>query len=417
MSHAIRAAGVWKEYVLGGARTYDTFYEAMTRALLAPYRRLRELAAGRPPPPHFWALRDLSFEMPEGEVLGVVGHNGAGKSTLLKILSRITGPTRGRVEVRGRVASLLEVGTGFHPELTGRENVFLNGAILGMSRRELARRFDEIVDFAGIETFIDTPVKRYSSGMYVRLAFAVAAHIETDILLIDEVLAVGDAAFRAKCLRKMENAAQGGRTVLFVSHDLTALESLAHRCLLLEQGRLLADGAPREVLDTYLRRVESHASRPLDERERRGNGAAQLVEVRLLESGDERLQIACGSPLTLELTYDVLRPIRRAAIHVTIYELRGREITLLDSHAMSGRLETFEPGRVQILCHLDRLPLQPTQYWLNISLRSARELVDSVPHATTFTIAAGDFYGTGSLPESGPVLLRGRWEVAGGAPS
>src|SRR5207244_3345082 len=200
----------------------------------------------------FWALKDVSFEVRQGEVIGIIGRNGAGKSTLLKILSRITDPTEGRVTINGRVASLLEVGTGFHPELTGRENIYLNGAILGMTRAEIGRKFDEIVAFAEVEKFLDTPVKRYSSGMYVRLAFAVAAHLEPEILVVDEVLAVGDAEFQKKCLGKMSTVASGGRTVLFVSHNLTAIESLCHSCIALQRGRIFTRGSPTDVLDKYL---------------------------------------------------------------------------------------------------------------------------------------------------------------------
>ena len=231
-----------KSYLIGHqARDQETFREMLGRRLRGFARSSREMAAGRQiiqgdEIEEFWALDDVSFEIKRGEVLGVIGRNGAGKSTLLKVLSRITEPTRGRVTIRGRVASLLEVGTGFHPELTGRENIFLNGAILGMSRAEIKARFDEIVDFAEVDKFIDTPVKRYSSGMYVRLAFAVAAHLEPEILIIDEVLAVGDVVFQKKCLGKMQNVADSGRTVLFVSHNMQTVAGLTERCVLLENG-------------------------------------------------------------------------------------------------------------------------------------------------------------------------------------
>ena len=235
----IRAEGLGKEYIIGACeQPRETFREMLMSAAAAPFRRLHRLGGRALPEDRIWALKDVSFEMKEGEVVGVIGRNGAGKSTLLKILSRITEPTTGRVEIRGRVSSLLEVGTGFHPELTGRENVYLNGAILGMGRAEIKRKFDEIVDFAGVEKFLDTPVKRYSSGMQVRLAFAVAAHLEPEILIIDEVLAVGDAEFQRKCLGKMDDVARGGRTVLFVSHNMGAVRDLTQRCFLMEKGRL-----------------------------------------------------------------------------------------------------------------------------------------------------------------------------------
>jgi len=249
---AIKVEGLYKEYVVGHAQErHDTFYELLTSTLKAPLKRLRSLGGQAEDTERFWALQDVNFEVQPGEVVGIIGRNGAGKSTLLKILSRITAPTKGRIEVRGRLASLLEVGTGFHPELSGRENIFLNGAILGMSRKEVARKFDEIVAFAEIEKFIDTPVKRYSSGMYVRLAFGVAAHLESDVLLVDEVLAVGDAAFQQRCLGKMHDVAGSGRTVFFVSHNLSAVRNLCSRSLLLEKGGLKFCGSTSEALSLY----------------------------------------------------------------------------------------------------------------------------------------------------------------------
>jgi lipopolysaccharide transport system ATP-binding protein len=237
--YVIRVEGLCKEYVIGAhEKGHRTFRESIADAITTPLRRLRALGGEPPPEQRFWALQDVSFDVKPGEVVGIIGSNGAGKSTLLKILSRITVPTRGRAEIRGRVASLLDVGTGFHPELTGQENIYLNGAILGMTRAEIRRKFDEIVAFAEVEKFLDTPVKRYSSGMYVRLAFAVAAHLEPEILMVDEILAVGDAAFQKKCLGKMGDVARGGRTVLFVTHNMHAVEKLCHRVVCLKRGRL-----------------------------------------------------------------------------------------------------------------------------------------------------------------------------------
>ena len=251
---AIRAENLGKMYRIGARRApYGRFTETLMRALAAPIRRLRDLGKPVPAEEFIWALQDVSFEIKRGEAVGIIGRNGAGKSTLLKILSRITEPTTGRVELHGRVGSLLEVGTGFHPELTGRENIYLNGAILGMKRAEIQSRFDEIVAFAEIEKFLDTPVKHYSSGMYVRLAFAVAAHLEPEILLVDEVLAVGDVAFQKKCLGKMENVAREGRTVLFVSHNMNAVEQLCGSALLLERGRIIAASHDvRTITSDYL---------------------------------------------------------------------------------------------------------------------------------------------------------------------
>ena len=261
MSHqAITVDRLCKEYVIQSAQGHaPTFYDFLGEAVKAPFRRR---ATRNPQNVNFWALEDVNFQLGAGEVAGVIGRNGAGKSTLLKILSRITAPTKGRVTVRGRLASLLEVGTGFHPELSGRENVFLNGAILGMTRQEVLRKFDEIVAFAEIDEFVDTPVKRYSSGMYVRLAFAVAAHLETDVLLVDEVLAVGDASFQRKSLGKMSDVAKGGRTVIFVSHNLSAVRNLCSRALLFEAGRLSFDGPAEQALARYEAAISNSWSTP-----------------------------------------------------------------------------------------------------------------------------------------------------------
>ena len=250
---AIKVEGLFKEYAVGHAHErHDTFYELLTSTLKAPLKRLRNLGGQAEEKERFWALQDVNFEVKPGEVVGIISRNGAGKSTLLKILSRITAPTKGRIEVRGRLASLLEVGTGFHPELSGRENIYLNGAILGMTRKEVARKFDAIVAFAEIEKFIDTPVKRYSSGMYVRLAFAVAAYLEPDILVVDEVLAVGDFAFQEKCLGKMRDVSGHGRTVLFVSHNMPAVQSLCSRALLLCSGTIVSEGPAEDIIGEYL---------------------------------------------------------------------------------------------------------------------------------------------------------------------
>jgi lipopolysaccharide transport system ATP-binding protein len=264
---AVRVKGLGKEYRLSGAREgYSTLRDRLAKLASAPVRALRGRSDRTEQKPLFWALKDVSFEVRTGEVIGVIGRNGAGKSTLLKILSRITEPTRGEIDINGRVGSLLEVGTGFHPELTGRENVYLNGAILGMRRAEIALKFDEIVAFAEVEKFIETPVKHYSSGMYMRLAFAVAAHLEPEILIVDEVLAVGDAAFQKKCLGKMSDVAKDGRTVLFVSHNMAAIETLCSRVCLIHKGAMVCDGSPRQAAAMYSDLNQSTRSEPLSGR-------------------------------------------------------------------------------------------------------------------------------------------------------
>ncbi len=311
-SVAIRAEHVGKQFRIGAARApYKTIRQAVTEVAAAPLRRLRGRRLGdtRAAERLVWALRDVSFEVRPGEVLGLIGRNGAGKSTLLKVLSRITEPTTGRIEVHGRVGSLLEVGTGFHPELTGRDNIYLNGSILGMDRAYIARRFDEIVDFAGVATFIDTPVKRYSSGMYLRLAFAVAAHLEPDVLILDEVLAVGDASFQKKCLGKMQDVASHGRTVLFVSHDISAITRLCSRALLLHDGTVAADGPAHEVARQYLQSgLGSLAVREWPDPERAPqNHVARLHSARI-RTGDDQTADAVDirDAVGLEMTYEVL---------------------------------------------------------------------------------------------------------------
>ena len=249
----IRVSGLGKEYIIGGRQKgYETFREMLTSSLTTPFMRWRKLVGEVAEDERFWALKDVNFEVQRGDVLGIIGRNGAGKSTLLKILSRITDPTEGEVLIHGRIASLLEVGTGFHPELTGRENIFLNGAILGMSRLEIKQKFDQIVSFAEVEKFLDTPVKRYSSGMYVRLAFAIAAHLEPDILIVDEVLAVGDAEFQNKCLNKMDDVRGNGRTVVIVSHNIPMISELCRTAIWIDKGQIVKQGDFREITSDYL---------------------------------------------------------------------------------------------------------------------------------------------------------------------
>lgn len=325
MSIVISAHQLSKRYQLGTtAAPYDTLREAIVRAARSALRSSR--ADGAAADRTFWALQDVSFDVQDGQVLGIIGLNGAGKSTLLKILSRITRPTSGYADVHGRVGSLLEVGTGFHPELTGRENIYLNGSILGMDRRYIDRRLDEIVAFAELERFLDTPVKRYSSGMYMRLAFAVAAHIEPEILIIDEVLSVGDAAFQRKCLDRMDAVAGEGRTVLFVSHNLTAVQKLCTRALWLDEGRLVADGAVHDVVSRYLGRVTAQfdTRRWPDRATAPGSDAVRLhsAAVRPAEGAAGGL-LDVHTPLILEFEYWNMQPGARLNLSVVVYNEEG----------------------------------------------------------------------------------------------
>ena len=313
---AIRVENLGKLYRIGKRERYQALRDTLTHAMCAPFRRARSLfrssdaPASNGPSEIIWALNDVSFEIPRGEVVGVIGRNGAGKSTLLKVLSRITEPTKGRVEIHGRVGSLLEVGTGFHAELTGRENIFLNGAILGMRRAEIACKFDEIVAFAEVDKFIDTPVKHYSSGMYMRVAFAVAAHLEPEILLVDEVLAVGDAAFQKKCLGKIAEVARQGRTVLFVSHSMPAITRLCERTVLLSEGHVLDDGPSAQVVGTYLRSgLGTTAERQWSRTKASGNDVVRLLAVRVrTEDGRISESVDIRRPIGIEMEFQVCKP-------------------------------------------------------------------------------------------------------------
>ncbi len=315
MSNAIQVDGLGKQYRIGlKKRSYRTLRETLVEMAMAPAQRVarlvrRETGSLGEPEGTFWALQDVSFAIKHGEAVGFIGRNGAGKSTLFKILSRITEPTAGIVRIRGRMGSLLEVGTGFHPELTGRENIFLNGALLGMSKADIERRLDEIIAFSEIEKFLETPVKHYSSGMYVRLAFAVAAHLEPDILLVDEVLAVGDAAFQKKCLEKMRQVGREGRTVLFISHNVHIMTRLCQRVVLLDQGRVVVDGLPREVVDTYLMSgVRTTGAREWPDDNAPGDGVARLRAVRVRTAdGGVTDRVEDWRPVSVEMQYEVLK--------------------------------------------------------------------------------------------------------------
>jgi lipopolysaccharide transport system ATP-binding protein len=379
----------------------------------------------------FWALRDVSFEVKQGEVLGIIGRNGAGKSTLLKILSRITEPTRGRATLRGRVASLLEVGTGFHPELTGRENIFLNGAILGMTMAEIKLKFDEIVSFAEVERFLDTPVKRYSSGMYVRLAFAVAAHLEPEILIVDEVLAVGDAEFQRKCLGKMQDVAtKEGRTILFVSHNMAAIESMCDSALLLVEGRCTAQGNTPSVVQDYLRDVSRVSATPLGERtDRSGSGEVRLISVSLEDqSGSNVSAFKCGAEAILHFVAENRTKGELRGFHISlgIDNEMGQRVALLDSMLVGTEISGLPPGHGSVRVVIPKMALIPGRYRLTIYATVNGIIADWIKNAAIFDVEAGDYYGTGQLPPHGQGMfvldhrfvvsnLRTEFESAGAA--
>jgi lipopolysaccharide transport system ATP-binding protein len=387
-----------------------------------PYYSLRDSIAGlfRPgrkssPAGTIWALKNVSFEVQRGEVVGIIGRNGAGKSTLLKILSQITPPTTGKVTMRGRVGSLLEVGTGFHPELTGRENIYLNGAILGMSQREIRKKFDEIVAFSEIEKFLDTPVKHYSSGMYVRLAFAVAAHLEPEILLVDEVLAVGDVSFQKKCLGKMGEVARGGRTVIFVSHNMAAVRHLCPRSIYLKEGRAVTDAATDEVVARYLEDIHGGDSMAslISRTNRRGTGVAQFTHVAFERSGKPSRALVCGEEATFVVGYKGQQsgPVRSVNIAIGIDNQVGERIFALSTEYTGQTFKSLPPqGSLRVT--VPKLPLAPGRYSMTLYMTIAGEVADWVEQAGFFVVESGDFFGTGRLSEGqGSILVNHRFEL------
>jgi lipopolysaccharide transport system ATP-binding protein len=373
-SPVISVENLGKRYVIGRQRSKDDgmrhAIEARLRAAFTWFRSRDELE--KPQKTDFWALREVSFQIKQGEVVGFIGRKGAGKSTLLKLLSRITVPTEGRIRIRGRIASLLEVGTGFHQELTGRENIFLNGAILGMTRAEIVRKFDEIVEFSEIGEFLDTPVKRYSSGMYVRLAFAVAAHLEPEILIVDEVLAVGDASFQKKCLGKMGNIAQTGKTVLFVSHNMEAVRNLCQRCIWLQDGRLHEDGRAEVVIRSYfdsLSSERSFSSKNLD--------YGLVIQQVLLKNsrGESAGEFLPGEDLIVEISYDAQKRVEQPYITIGVDGFYSSLFTanmLLDGH----RPNSLE-GIGRISCRFRSLPLLPQSYTVKMRIH-AKNGIDAI---------------------------------------
>ena len=413
---AIQVENLSKRYRIGRQEERpETLVGAALGWLKAPvdnFRQLRQLSRfqenGQEPDDIIWALKDVSFEVKRGEVVGIIGRNGAGKSTLLKILSRITEPTSGRVVLNGRVSSLLEVGTGFHPDLTGRENVYLNGAILGMTKREIDRKFDEIVDFSGVERFIDTPVKRYSSGMQVRLAFAVAAHLEPEILLVDEVLAVGDAAFQKKCLGKMGEVAKEGRTVLFVSHNMAAIQSFTQRSMLIEKGKIAFDGESQQCVAHYLNKTDAY---------RASVGASANTKNRIIsfcqlldKRGNPRTAFTIGETFIIRIGVRSDSRLSDPTIGIGINSSLGIRVTTMTTRFQNIKLPLYNHGIV-VECKIDNLPLAPTFYGLKIAVGTPYGDIESTVIDHAFEIIPSDFWGSGKLPHlsQGVVLAKPIW--------
>lgn len=423
----IQVENLGKKYIIGHQKQerYTALRDVIAKGakslgsqLLKPFGR----KIYSPTVEEFWALKDVSFEVKQGDRIGIIGRNGAGKSTLLKILSRITEPTTGRIAIRGRVASLLEVGTGFHPELTGRENIYLNGAILGMSKAEIKRKFDEIVAFAEVEKFLDTPVKHYSSGMYVRLAFAVAAHLEPEILVVDEVLAVGDAQFQQKCLGKMEAVAKEGRTVLFVSHNMAAVEKLCQHAIVLHQGKVQYVGSRAEAIMQYLTGLSNRLISLRDRADRQGSGEVRVVAIEVRdEKGNVLDAVKAGQTIDIYLYFEKYSNIKLTKILVGLLVGTQLDFPVFLQH---NRLTQSDFGLIPecgaFVCRINNLPLIPSIYKIMYSIMPNNGIdglyLDFLEDAMNLTVIEGDFYGSGQLPPSshGVCLVDASWRIESG---
>jgi lipopolysaccharide transport system ATP-binding protein len=421
---AIRVEGLSKKYRIGKPERYKTLRDTLTNSMISPIHLFMNLLNGRKSNTNpnsddtIWALKDVSFEVKKGEVIGIIGRNGAGKSTLLKILSQITEPTEGRVEIHGRVGSLLEVGTGFHPELTGRENIFLYGAILGMKKVEIDKKFDEIVAFAETEKFIDTPIKHYSSGMYMRLAFAVAAHLEPEILLVDEVLAVGDIEFQKKCLGKMRDAGMEERTIIFVSHQLAAVTNLCEYCILLDHGKLLQYGRTDDIITQYLNSINKvDELKDLRLQTAHPSWAKPLINsVRVLGPNDEEQStFPLGSDIVFEMTFSTMgnTTIKAPVMGVVINHSAFGTVCAVNTR-MTGFWPTNGPFvSATMRCKLRNVPFIQGKYYVDIWLGDGPVVVDTLTGCRDFYIEATDIYRTGHPPfaKLGVIFVKPEWEI------
>ena len=407
----IQVQDLGKRFRIGQYEHHKTLRDAIVRAAMAPFRRGRNAPSG---PQYIWALRHISFNVQKGEAVGIIGRNGAGKSTLLKVLSRITEPTEGHAVIRGRVGSLLEVGTGFHPELTGRENIYLNGAILGMTRAEIERKFDEIVAFSEIERFLDTPVKRYSSGMYVRLAFSVAAHLEPEILLVDEVLAVGDIGFQRKCLGKMEDVTEEGRTVLFVSHNMASIQALTERAICLEGGKIVASGETESTVEKYLAIIDSITPSGSEDLSRRKD-VQFLKSIEVLQNGKSVSVVKMGTPISFRLTLSASRTIKQPALYVAIDSEQGVRVVGFSTLYDIPNLPPLT-GEWTAYCDVGAIPLNHGTFYVKVGLIDGPEDVDEIERACKFEVVPDDVFGTGQLPlaRQGSFYWKSRWRLANG---
>jgi lipopolysaccharide transport system ATP-binding protein len=430
----LKVRDIGKEYRIGERNEYKTIRYSITGFTSRNYNKLISTLYKKHPnnyrsgsavpgmvngyndstPSYFWSLKNVSFDVSKGEVIGIIGRNGAGKSTLLKIITGITEPSEGRIDIYGRIASLLEVGTGFHMELTGRENIYLNGAILGMKRQEIERKFDEIVNFSEVEKFIDTPVKFYSSGMRVRLGFSVAAHLEPEILLIDEVLAVGDAAFQKKCLGKLNNVATSeGRTVLFVSHDMAAILSLCQRTIFLENGQKVSEGPTDQVVQQYMQSMGSTYELPLDERQdREGDGSVRATSLKIVNA-EEGKPIQPGCRLKILIRYTTSNTVRYPQFILVIRDFRTRANLLRIDSAMLNGLPEILPPEGSVTCLTDELLLTPGRCVADLEIKRGMIRADKIEYAGHLDIETGDIYGSGKIPsrERANSLIRYKWFI------
>ena len=409
----IKVEGLSKHYLLNKNATpksdtlYGNFIEGLKNIKNITQKKQTE---------DFWALNDVSFEIQKGDRVGIIGRNGAGKSTLLKILSRITPPTKGRIEYGGRMASLLEVGTGFHGDLSGRENIYLNGSILGMTKYEIDRKFDEIVAFAEIEKFLDTPVKRYSSGMYVRLAFAVAANLESDILIVDEVLAVGDAAFQKKCLGKMNEVSKSdGKTILFVSHQLNTLQALCNKGLVLSKGEVSLNVSSSELAIKHYMLLANQTARTAiyDRLDREGEGKIKVTDIKFSNSNKQDIEeLITGQQLFIHITYQCINTFigQKISIALAFYGDDGILYTVLNSEN-TGVVYDNVKGSGELVCSINKFPLMEGNYFINVSINENGITQDWVQEATTISVIAGDFYGTGKINPTShkSILIDNTW--------
>jgi lipopolysaccharide transport system ATP-binding protein len=392
-----------KKYRIGVNQNSDTFFDQIKSTLISPFRNFKRISNlsnfKNDEETIFWALRNVNFQVQKGEVLGIIGHNGAGKSTLLKVLSRITAPSSGNIAIKGRVASLLEVGTGFHPELTGRDNIYMNGTILGMSKREIDSKLEQIIEFSGVSKHLDTPVKFYSSGMKVRLAFSVAAHLDPEVLIIDEVLAVGDAEFQTKCLGRMSDIANEGRTILFVSHDMAAVQKLCTRVCTMSNGSIIFDGKPTEAVYEYLfLKKDTHLINLGKRKDRQGGEKFRFEDISLFTQENKPINLVLsGQYINIKLKYTNMFSMVNAFwdIHITIYSYDDRFMFTCSTQAIGFKIDIESLGEIN--CAIDKFPLTPGEYKINLFATVNGEIVDWIKDVMRFTVMEGDFFNTGKL--------------------